>query len=217
MKNAELISRGILYIAIPIAFLNWIDTYVLSFLDSSFQIINIQLILDYVFIFIISTIGSLITKDKEDGMLAGFYGSSLALIIWLGIQLFSAPLVYFVNSIMVFFTVSNLALFVVNIVSQVTMQFLLIYILYKQKLRTLQITLLIMFIVGYIFPIALLISVEWGYMASWSSVIHLVLYFLVEYVALIIISTISGLFGGWIGMNFLIKYEDKNSNYQQIL
>jgi len=169
--------------------------------------IDIHLILDYILILIISTIGSLITRDLEDGMLAGFYGSSLALIIWLGIQLFSAPLIYIINSIIaiVVNTVSHSAIFVVYIVSQLAMELLLIYILYNQKLRTLQITLIIMFIVGYIIPIAVVISVEWGYMASWISVIHIFLDFLFNVVIVIILSTISGLFGGWIGMNLLTE------------
>jgi hypothetical protein len=198
LKNAKFTAKGILYIAIPIAFLMIVNTYILDF----------HFLIDYIIVFITSTIGSFVTKDMEDGKLAGFYGSSLALIIWLGRSVFSIPLVYIVMSILTLYNIIALILL------ELAMELLLIYILYNLKLRSLQIILIIMFIVGYIGPHALLISVEWGYMVTWESVIHLLLNFLLEVIVVIIISTISGLFGGWIGKKWSVKDQDKN--YEQL-
>jgi hypothetical protein len=191
LKNAKFTAKGILYIAIPIAFLMIVNTYILDF----------HFVINYIIVFITSTIGSFVTKDMEDGKLAGFYGSSLALIIWLGRSVFSTPLVYIVMSIFTLYNIIALSLL------ELAMELLLIYILYNLKLLSLQIVLIIMFIVGYIGPQALLISVEWGYMVTWESVIHLFLIFLLEVIVVIIISTISGLFGGWIGKNWLVKHQ----------
>jgi len=192
MKNAKNTAQGILCIACPIAFLILLNTY---FIEHHF-------ILDYFLILIISTIGSLITRDMEDGMLAGFYGSSLALIIWLCIPLILSYILPIFTSI---FTISDLILNIIFILIRFGLELLLIIILYRQKLHLLLYALIILFLVGYLFPLVISISVEFGYMINWKGVIQIIFDFLLNVIGVIIISTFSGLIGGWIGMKLLKK------------
>jgi hypothetical protein len=148
----------------------------------------------------------------EDGKLGGFYGSSLALILWLFIPIILPYIVLIFTSI---FAISDFVLNILVIITHLAIEILLIVLFYTQKLRVLLISLIIMFIVGYVIPLAIGISVEWGYMASWGSVMRLILDFLLNIVVVIIISTISGMFGGWIGRNLPIKHQEENLDYKE--
>ncbi|MFX0022875.1 MAG: hypothetical protein ACFE9S_11170 [Candidatus Hermodarchaeota archaeon] len=202
MENAKNIAQSILYIACPIAVLLMVNNY----------IIEIHVLLDYLLILIISTTGSIITKDRKDGVLAGFYGSYLPLVLWLFIPFI---LSYFLYIITVLFLIPNFVLNFLRIILHFALTILMIFLLYKQKLHLLLYSLIILILVGYVFPITISISVEFGYMIDLEGVMQILLDFLQNVVGVIIISTISGLIGGWIGMHLLKKYQSENLDVQQ--
>ncbi|MFX0005167.1 MAG: hypothetical protein ACFFA7_03790 [Promethearchaeota archaeon] len=202
MKNAINIAQSTLYIACIIAVVLLVNDY----------FIKIHVLLDYLLIFIISTISSIFTKDREDGALAGFYGSSLALALWLFIPFI---LSYFLNFITVLFLIPDFLLNLLMIILHFALTILMIFILYKQKLRILLYVLIILILIGYVFPITMSILVEFGYMIDLEGIMQILLDFLLNFVGIIIISTISGLIGGWFGMKLLKKYQSENINVQQ--
>ncbi|MFX0004218.1 MAG: hypothetical protein ACFE9C_06590 [Candidatus Hodarchaeota archaeon] len=204
MENAKNASRIILYIACSITLLLLINTY----------FILIHFLLVYFLVFIISIINSIFTRDMRDGILVGFYGSSLALILWLFIPFI---LSYLLNFFVALFMLSDFLLNLLMIILHYSLEILMILLLYKQKMRLLLYILIILFLVGYVFPLTMNILVEFGYMVDLPRLIQIILDFLLDVVGVISISTIGGLIGGWVGMRLLTKEQDKNLDNQQKL